>query len=92
MVLASALAETSLVRMSRAKAAALADDQDVTDHAAVAVLGATTASELFKGLNPVGQTVNVNGVPMTVVGVLTSVGSSGSSTTDQDDQAQFGDR
>ena len=37
----------------------------------------TTASELFKGINPVGQTVNVNGVPMTVVGVLTSVGSSG---------------
>jgi putative ABC transport system permease protein len=54
------------------------------------VLGATTASELFSREDPVGQTVDVDGVPMSVVGVLTSVGSSSSSsstTTDQDDQA-----
>ena len=50
------------------------DNQDVTDHAAVAVLGATTASELFSRRDPVGQTVDVNGVPLTVVGVLTSTG------------------
>jgi putative ABC transport system permease protein len=63
------------------------DDQDVADHSAVAVLGADTASELFRGLDPVGQTVNVTGVPMTVVGVLNTVGSTSSSTTsDQDDQ------
>jgi putative ABC transport system permease protein len=63
------------------------DHQDVVDHGAVAVLGADTASELFRGLDPVGQTVNVNGVPMTVVGVLNTVGSTSSSTTsDQDDQ------
>jgi putative ABC transport system permease protein len=60
------------------------DNQDVTDHSAVAVLGATTASELFRGIDPVGQTVDVNGVPVTIVGVLTSTGSS-SSSTDQDD-------
>jgi putative ABC transport system permease protein len=64
------------------------DDQDVADHEAVVVLGSTTASELFSRLDPVGQTVDISGVPMTVVGVLTSVGSSSSSTsTDQDDQA-----
>ncbi len=65
------------------------DNQDVTDHEAVVVLGATTASELFSREDPVGQTVDVSGVPMTVVGVLTSVGSSSSSstTTNQDDQA-----
>jgi putative ABC transport system permease protein len=66
------------------------DNQDVTDHEAVVVLGSTTASELFSREDPVGQTVDVSGVPMTVVGVLTSVGSSSSSsstTTDQDDQA-----
>jgi putative ABC transport system permease protein len=65
------------------------DDQDVTDHEAVVVLGSTTASELFSRVDPVGQTVDVSGVPMTVVGVLTSVGSSSSSstTTNQDDQA-----
>ncbi len=53
------------------------DDQDVNDHTAVAVLGATTASELFKGVDPVGQTIDVgdSGVPLTVVGVLTSTGS-----------------
>ncbi|HEY3941035.1 MAG TPA: ABC transporter permease [Acidimicrobiales bacterium] len=63
------------------------DDQDVTDHTAVAVLGSDTASELFSGLDPVGQTVSVGGVPMTVIGVLNTVGASSSSTTaDQDDQ------
>ena len=63
------------------------DNQDVTDHAAVAVLGSDTAAELFNGVDPVGQTVNVNGAPMTVVGVLNSVGSSSSSTgSNQDDQ------
>ena len=49
------------------------DNQDVQDHAAVAVLGATTASELFTRGDPVGQTVDVNGVPVTIVGVLTSI-------------------
>jgi putative ABC transport system permease protein len=64
------------------------DDQDVTDHTAVAVLGSDTASELFSGADPVGQTVDVDGVPMTVIGVLDTVGSSSSSssTSDQDDQ------
>jgi putative ABC transport system permease protein len=62
------------------------DDQDVTDHTAVAVLGSDTASELFSGADPVGQTVDVDGVPMTVIGVLNTVGSSSSSSSDQDDQ------
>jgi putative ABC transport system permease protein len=62
------------------------DDQDVQDHEAVAVLGATTASELFSREDPVGQTVDVGDVPLTVVGVLTSTGSTSSSdSTDQDD-------
>ncbi len=63
------------------------DNQDVAQHTAVAVLGSTTASELFSGLDPVGQTVDVNGVPMTVIGVLNTVGStSSSSASNQDDQ------
>jgi putative ABC transport system permease protein len=63
------------------------DNQDVKDHAAVGVLGATTASELFTRGDPVGQTVDVNGVPVTIVGVLSSTGSSSSSssTSDPDD-------
>src|SRR6185437_15453438 len=52
------------------------DDEDVTDGSAVAVLGATTAAELFSGEDPVGQSVKVDGVPFTVIGILSSVGSS----------------
>jgi putative ABC transport system permease protein len=63
------------------------DNQDDQDHGAVGVLGATTASELFTRGDPVGQTVDVDGVPVTVVGVLTSTGTSNSSsgTSDPDD-------
>ncbi len=63
------------------------DNQDITDHAAVAVIGSDTASELFSNQDPVGQTINVNAVPLTVVGVLNSVGDSSSTTgSNQDDQ------
>jgi putative ABC transport system permease protein len=63
------------------------DDDDLTDHTAVAVLGADTASELFSSEDPVGQTINVDGVPFTVVGILNSVGDDSSTTgSDQDDQ------
>jgi putative ABC transport system permease protein len=65
------------------------DNQDVSDHEPVVVLGSVTASELFSRVDPVGQTVDVNGLPLTVVGVLNSVGSSTSSSTtaDPDDTA-----
>jgi putative ABC transport system permease protein len=58
---------------------------DESRAAAVTVLAADTATELFGPLNPVGQSVTVNGVPYQVVGVLSSVGSD--STTNLDDQA-----
>jgi putative ABC transport system permease protein len=65
------------------------DNQDVSDHEPVVVLGSVTASELFSREDPVGQTVDVDGLPLTVVGVLNSVGSSTSSSTtaDPDDTA-----
>ncbi|HEY5245589.1 MAG TPA: ABC transporter permease [Acidimicrobiales bacterium] len=62
------------------------DRQDVADHTAVAVLGSTTAGELFSGEDPVGETVDVEGTPMTVIGVLDAVGSSTSTGSNQDDQ------
>ena len=64
-------------------------DHDLATRAPVVVLGATTAQELFGFRDPVGQTVDVAGVPMQVIGVLNSVGSSSSSSTasDPDDQA-----
>jgi putative ABC transport system permease protein len=58
------------------------DEQQV---ATVTVLGPTTAQELFGALDPVGQSVTINGKPFTVIGVLTSTGSTG--TNNNDDQA-----
>jgi putative ABC transport system permease protein len=62
------------------------DNQDVANHTAVAVLGPDTASELFNGVDPVGQVVDINGVPFSVIGVLNSVGGSSSAAVNQDDQ------
>jgi putative ABC transport system permease protein len=61
------------------------DGQDLATNAAVVVLGPTTAQELFGGANAVGQSVTVNNTPLTVIGVLTSAGSS--SAQNQDDTA-----
>jgi putative ABC transport system permease protein len=61
--------------------------QDVKSDAAVVVIGATTASELFASEDPVGQTVTIADVPFEVVGVLNSVGSGSSSSSDEDDTA-----
>jgi putative ABC transport system permease protein len=58
---------------------------DVDGHAAVVVLGATTASELFGARDAVGRTLTVAGVPMTVIGVLDTAGSS--PVGNQDDTA-----
>ncbi len=57
----------------------------VAQQADVVVLGATTASELGLGFDPVGSTVDIAGIPMTVQGVLAPAGSS--SSTNQDDLA-----
>ncbi len=52
--------------------------------APVAVIGTTTATNLFGTRSPVGQTIQVQGATLTVVGVLNTAGSS--LTGDQDDQ------
>ncbi|HUB71563.1 MAG TPA: ABC transporter permease [Acidimicrobiales bacterium] len=59
--------------------------QDVTTDANVVVLGQTTAEELGLLGDPVGATVNIGDIPFTVIGILDSEGSSGS--TDEDDMA-----
>jgi putative ABC transport system permease protein len=59
--------------------------QDLEQVAPVVVLGPTTASELFGLRDPLGQTVTVGSVQLSVVGVLASAGSAGS--TSLDDQA-----
>ncbi|WP_316522090.1 ABC transporter permease [Kitasatospora brasiliensis] len=58
-------------------------DDDVLASRKVAVLGATTAKQLFDVEDPVGRTVVLGGTPFTVVGVLQAKGGSG--FTDPDD-------
>ncbi|MFE4512928.1 ABC transporter permease [Kitasatospora sp. NPDC056783] len=58
-------------------------DDDVLASRKVAVLGATTAKQLFDGEDPVGKPIVLGGTPFTVVGVLQAKGGSG--FTDPDD-------
>ena len=58
---------------------------ELNSSASVAVLGSTTATELFGGRDALGQTVDIYGTTMTVIGILNTAGSS--TTTDEDDQA-----
>ncbi len=73
------------VRARKINSGRFITSQDVTSHAAVVVLAATTAEQLFGGRSPIGATVAVSGVPMQVVGTLTAAGSS--ATANEDDQA-----
>jgi putative ABC transport system permease protein len=57
-------------------------NSDVTSARKVLVIGATTATDLFGTGNPVGQNVDMAGVPFTVVGVLQTKGSSGLGSAD----------
>ncbi|MFF2075052.1 ABC transporter permease [Kitasatospora sp. NPDC058162] len=58
-------------------------DDDVLGSRKVAVLGATTAKQLFDTEDPVGKKIVLGGTPFTVVGVLAAKGGSG--FTDPDD-------
>jgi putative ABC transport system permease protein len=55
---------------------------DQAESAAVTVLGPTTAQELFGASDPVGQSVTINGIPFSVIGVLNSAGSDSTSNLD----------
>jgi len=56
--------------------------QEADSSSNVAVLGSSTASELFSTGEAVGQTISINGQSFTVIGVLKSEGSSGSTNND----------
>jgi len=58
-------------------------ESDVKSLERVAVLGQTVVTNLFPGSNPLGQTIRINGLSFTVVGVLKEKGDSAGS--DQDD-------
>jgi len=55
---------------------------EVDSSASVAVLGSDTATELFTTGNAVGRTISINGESFTIIGVLKSQGSSGSTNND----------
>jgi putative ABC transport system permease protein len=59
-------------------------ETDVRSMRKVAVLGSTVANNLFLGADPVGQQVQLRGVPFSVIGVLETKGQTASGT-DQDD-------
>jgi putative ABC transport system permease protein len=60
-------------------------ESNVQTKAAVALLGANVAAEVFSdGQDPVGQTVRINNIPFKVIGVLEAKGGSGFGN--QDDQ------
>lgn len=59
------------------------DDTEERQARRVVVLGATVVNELFPNMDPVGQTVRMNGGAFEVIGVLESKGQSG--FQDQDD-------
>jgi putative ABC transport system permease protein len=74
------------VRARRLTAGRFINDHDVATRAAVVVLGATTAEELYGRASAVGQSISVNGISMQVIGQLASVGgATTSSTTSNDD-------
>src|SRR5882724_642059 len=60
------------------------NEEDISSHAKVAVVGQTVVDHLFgKGVDPVGQQVEFNGVRCRIVGLLEKKGSNG--FQDQDD-------
>lgn len=51
-------------------------DDHVDQSSLVAVIGQTIVQELFEGADPIGETIRVRGLPLTVIGVLSSKGMS----------------
>ncbi len=58
-------------------------DQNVRSMSKVAVLGPTTRDDLFgEGVNPIGQTVRINGINFKVIGLTQSKGGTGFGSQD----------
>jgi len=72
-------------RKSPVEAGTFITAQEEAQHARVVVLGMTVVENLFGNENPLGQTIKLNGIGFTVVGVLVPKGTNG--IQDQDDIA-----
>jgi putative ABC transport system permease protein len=51
-------------------------EEDVANAALVAVIGQTVVDELFEGSDPIGESIRIRGIPLTVIGVLERKGMS----------------
>jgi putative ABC transport system permease protein len=72
-------------RKEPVEAGTFVTSQEEAQHARVVVLGETVVENLFGAQDPLGQTVKLNGIGFTVVGVLVPKGTNG--VQDQDDIA-----
>jgi putative ABC transport system permease protein len=64
------------IRQWRVESGSMYSEEDVANSALVAVIGQTLVEELFEGSDPIGETIRVRGVPLTVIGVLERKGMS----------------
>ncbi len=64
------------IRSREVASGAFFTDADVATAARVAVIGQTVATQLFPGMDPVGQMMRVRNLPFRVIGVLAAKGQS----------------
>jgi putative ABC transport system permease protein len=64
------------IRQWPMESGAMFTEEDIDRAALVAVIGQTLVEELFEGADPIGETVRVRGLPLTVIGVLAPKGMS----------------
>jgi putative ABC transport system permease protein len=57
-------------------------NDDILNDRKVAVIGSTTATDLFGTVDPVGKTITIGSTPFKVVGVLATKGSTGLTSSD----------
>lgn len=57
-------------------------ETDITNRSKVAIIGTYLIEELFAGLNPIGETIKLNGQPFTVIGVYEEGGDSSETSSD----------
>lgn len=73
------------IRKLELKEGVMFTDEDVKRYNKVCVIGKTVVDKLFtNGENPIGKTIRLGSIPMTVIGVLESKGQNGMGN-DQDD-------
>lgn len=72
------------VRAAKTSLGRFFTENEVNSGAKVAVLGPTAVENLFgfADVNPVGETIRMNGIPFRIIGVMESKGSSGYQNTD----------